>query len=115
MTSEEPRAYTPEEVRERFLNNVIGMIAYWNGEGGSNVPKDSSSRHRLEGLAHSILVMIDGGNGFMPSFDLSPSPHPDDKQYYKDNGENWYEPDQVMNDCQLHEEFWAKINSRAKE
>lgn len=112
MPTIEPRAYTPEEVRQHFLDHICRMISYWNGEDGSNVPKDYSSRERLEGLAHSILVMIDGRSGNMPAFDISPSPHPDDKEYLKKNGENWYEPGEVMNNCQLHDQYNA-MNRRA--
>jgi len=107
MSNTEPRAHTTEEVRQRFLDHICGMISYWNSEVGSNVPKNYSSRERLEGLVHSILVMLDGGSADMPAFDISPSPHPDDKEFNKEQGCNWYEPGQVMNDCQLHDQYNA--------
>jgi hypothetical protein len=81
MSNTEPRAHTTEEVRQRFLDHICGMISYWNSEVGSNVPKNYSSRERLEGLVHSILVMLDGGSADMPAFDISPSPHPDLENY----------------------------------
>lgn len=107
MSETEPRAYTAEEERKRFLDHICGMISYWNSEGNSNVPKEYDSRQRMEGLVHSILVMLDGGSGDMPAFDISPSPHPDDKEYLKKNGENWYEPGEIINNCQLHDEYNA--------
>jgi len=107
MENSNPRAYTPEEVRQNFLNDICGMISYWNSEGSSNVPKEYSSRKRLEGLVHSILVLIDGGSGDMPAFNISPAPHPDDKESRKGNGDNWYESGEIMNDCQLHDEYNA--------
>lgn len=112
MPDTEPRAYTSEEERKKFLDHICGMISYWNSEGRSNVPKDLSSRERLEGLVHSILVMIDGGSGGMPAFDISPAPHPDDKEFNKKQGCNWYEPGEIMNDCQLHDQYNA-MNRRA--
>lgn len=42
------------------------------------------------GLAFSIIVMLDGGNVGMPGFKVIPMPHPSDREYCKQNGENWY-------------------------
>lgn len=103
----EPAAFTAEEERKAFLNSICGMISYWNSEGLSNVPKDYNSRQRLEGLVHSILVLIDGGSGTMPKYNISPAPHPDDKDYHISNGEKWHDPDVIINDCQLHDEYNA--------
>jgi hypothetical protein len=56
-------------------------------------------------LAFSILVMIDGGSCGICGFDLIPHFHPDDPEYLKNEGENWY-PTCVINDeVQLHEMF----------
>lgn len=112
MSETEPRAYTAEEERKRFLDHICGMISYWNSEGSSNVPKEYDSRKRMEGLVHSILVMLDGGSGDMPAFDIYPAPHPDDKEFHISNGENWHDPEVLMNDCQLHDEYNA-MNRRA--
>lgn len=107
-----PREYTAEEVRKMFLEYICHMIAYWNSEGNSNVAKNSSSRERLEGLVHSILVMIDGGTGGLPAFDIIPSSHPDAKEFHISQGENWFPDNVVINDCQLHDEYWA-MNRKA--
>ena len=45
----------------RVLDHVDAMIGYWAGEGGSNVSPDLPKREALEGLAFSLLVMLDGG------------------------------------------------------
>jgi hypothetical protein len=58
---------------------------------------------RCKGLVFSILVVLDGGNAGFPALDISLSPHPDDKQFHIDQGDNWFESGMIINDCQLHE------------
>lgn len=79
------REYTPEEVREKFLKTVWGQIEYWENE-----KRSPSSREKLEGLAHSIFALIDGKVAFTPAFILAPLPHKDDKDYLRQQGENFY-------------------------
>jgi hypothetical protein len=110
----EPRAYTPDEVREQFLRSIIGMIAYWNSENGSNVSLLRSNRDRLEGLTHSILVLLDGGHGMMPAFEMRPACTKEDQEFRRAQQMHWYDSTQVMNPCQLHDEFWAMIAARKK-
>ena len=93
-----PRAKTAEEVREEFVSHVRMLARYWANVSGQTVEE------KCEGVAFSILVTIDGGSAELPAFDMIPAPHEDDKQYYIDNDENWYEK-VVVNDCQLHEMF----------
>lgn len=83
----EPREYTPEEVRSLFLDHVRDLIDYCDRA-------NPSKREALEVLAHSILCAIDGGSLDLPSFELKPSPHPDDKEFCVSEGENWF-PDGV--------------------
>lgn len=109
-----PRAFTAEEMRAKFLNYIIHMIGYWNSEGTSNVAKDMPTRDRMEGLIHSLLVLFDGGTGGMGAFDIACAPHSADKKYHKDLGENWVPPGVVINDCQLHDEFWSVIARNRK-
>lgn len=85
-----PREMTDDEVREAFLDYIRLMVAYWVGEGSSNVPAGATARERLEGLAHSILVAIDCGSTMLPAFVLSPVPYEDDKAFYTDEGINWF-------------------------
>lgn len=98
-----PRAYTAEEVREKFLDYVRALSRYW-----ATLPGDKTPQERLDGLAFSILVAIDGGSTHLPAFDLAPAPHPDDEDFYRRRGENWYEAGVVINDCQLHELFYQE-------
>lgn len=85
-----PRELTDDEVREQFLDHVWRMVGYWSSEGTSNVPLDLDVRDRLSGLAHSLLVAIDGGAAALPAFALAPMPHPDDEDYQRTSGDNWY-------------------------
>jgi len=93
------REYTEEEVRKMFLNHIRGLAAYWDSVEGR------TSREKLDGLAFSILVMLDGGSA-LPGFDVSPSPHPSDKEFHIDEGTNYFPSD---GECQiagcLHEEY----------
>lgn len=96
----EPREKTKDEVVEELLAHIKVMTRYWE-----NVDSQPAVRDKLEGLAFSFLVMIDGGSMGICGFDLTPSFHPDDPEYFKEQGENWY-PTCVINDeVQLHEMF----------
>ncbi len=93
------RPYTPEEVREMFLENVRHLCHYWAG-----VERDSV-QEKLEGMAFSLLNMFDGTSVSMPAMDIVLRPHPDDKQFHEQQGDNYFQDGQVINDCYLHEEF----------
>lgn len=79
------RELTREEVRERFLTHVRNLVTYW--EKSERAP---TAREKLEGVAFSILVAIDGGAMGLPSFILAPNPHPEDKPYHQENKEDWW-------------------------
>lgn len=103
----EPREMTTEEVKERFLAHVRNMVIYWSQPG-----LDAKDLHeRLSGLAFSILAAIDGSACGLPAFILAPAPHPDDREFHKAEGENWYPENHessVKADIggSLHEEFY---------
>lgn len=80
---DESREYTEEEIRHQYLKLVWSYIEYWLA-----LP-DKTCRQRLEGLAFSLLVIIDGESE-LPGFILAPFPHPDDKEYRKSKGQNWF-------------------------
>lgn len=80
----EPREYTEEEIREQFLENIRAYVRYWD-----KLP-DKSTKERLEGLAFSILAVIDGSTAELPAFVLAPFPHEEDKEFRRNRGENWY-------------------------
>ena len=90
MTPNSPRQYTEEEVLERFLKQVWVNIDYWEGQ-YDKVVATYPCRRKLEGLAFSILAMLDGSNLDLPKFIVAPDPHPEDKSYLRDvEQENWY-------------------------
>jgi hypothetical protein len=84
------RELTADEVQRAFLDHVWRLISYWASEHGSNVDLGLPARERLSGFAHSLLVAIDGASANLPAFILAPEPHPDDRQYCIDEGENWW-------------------------
>lgn len=97
-----PKAYTKEKARIMMLKHMQSVAEYW-----ANLP-NKTNIERCEGLLFSILVMFDGGSGLWPAMNISMDPHPDDMEYHQSQGENWFEPDMVINDdCQLHELFSA--------
>lgn len=93
------RAKTAEEVREDFLQNIKSICRYWaNAEGKNDLEK-------CEGVAFSILNIFDGTSSAFPTMDIILRPHPEDKQYHIDNGMDYYEDGQMINDCYLHSLF----------
>ena len=80
-----PREYTPEEIRTKFINHIWTMINYWENESTTPNTKD-----KLEGLAHSMLAMLDGAQIGLPAFYVIPMAHPSDKDFHIKNGENYY-------------------------
>lgn len=110
MTTEEtPRAYTEEEVRDMIIAHVRHMAHYW-----ATIPAlDKATGHehtvldRCEGVAFSILAMLDGSSMNIPAITLKLDPHPDDKEYLKGEGLNWFEPGMEISDS-LHEHFHKK-------
>jgi hypothetical protein len=94
------RAKTEKEVRKEFLATIHECANYW-----ANLP-DKTSQERCDGLAFSVLNIFDGTTVGLPAMNISLSPHPDDMLFSQDNGENWYEPEMIINDCYLHEEYY---------
>jgi hypothetical protein len=101
MKTEEPRAYTVEEAREMFLAKMRAYVKYWAGES-----RVATVQEKLDGLAFSILNIIDGTSSGLPRCNLTVQPHPNDKEYCRSQGENWYEPGMVINDVMLHEMYY---------
>lgn len=110
-----PHEYTEEEVRAKFLRQVRDTVDYWDASTG-----DGDKRGALEGLAFSLLVMLDGGSTALPGFAVIPAPHPDDKSYCIGEGENWYPQFSPKGHCDiagsLHELLYAaKPKATAKQ
>jgi hypothetical protein len=70
------RAYTEEEARDQFLDRIRHLTRYWAKQ------PNQSPLERCEGLAFSVLNIIDGtSGGFRCTLDIMLNPHPDDKQF----------------------------------
>lgn len=91
------RAMTEDEVRTTVLQTVAEYVDYWERE-----TRVTDLREKLEGLAFSILVILDGGAGLIPGFKVTPNPHPDDEAYHRKEGTNWW-PTDVDIAGELHE------------
>ena len=104
---EEPRAYTAEEVRDMMLNHIHTMVDYWAGVEAMRGDRPLTVKDRVEGVAFSILVMLDGHSMTLPSVTLKLDPHPDDKEFMRSEGENWFEPGMEITDV-LHDHFYKK-------
>lgn len=86
------KAYTVEEVREKFLNYLHALVDYWDKVNSRN------SKEKMEGLIHSILVTFDGHQMEFPALDIVLRPHPDDKDYCISIHEQWFEDGMCIND-----------------
>jgi hypothetical protein len=99
-------------MREKFLDQIRANLEYWlatdlsRPEFKAEIAKVGEARYRMDGLVFSILVLIDGGTGAMPPMDLIPTPHPDDEEFNRNRGANWWPSGVVINECQLHD-LWS--------
>ena len=113
MDEEQPRAYTEEEVRDMLLSHIRTMVDYWvnlphSPAGKLGPQQELTIRDRVEGVAFSILVALDGAAmGFPAAVTLKMEPHPDDKEDAQANGENWIEPGMEIADS-LHDHFFKR-------
>lgn len=103
-----PRAYTPDECRDVLVKGIRTLARYWAEL--EEVDPATGRRHtvldRCEGVAFSILSTLDGC-GTTPHINLIMDPHPDDKEYHINLGENYFEPGTVINGS-LHEVFYPR-------
>jgi len=80
------REWTEEEMRVFFFNRVADFIAEWDSK------TDISDMDKAAGMMRDIFVLCEGRD---PKFEakvaLVATPHPEDKEYHIENGENFYE------------------------
>lgn len=105
------REYSAEEVKEQFLDYIRDMVRYWSkiqlSKGKGPTSQEEDIRARLDGLAFSILVALDGGAADLPNFQVMCDPHPENKPYCQEEGLNWY-PEGAVLPGSLHESYAAK-------
>ncbi len=100
--------YTQDEIRKKFLGHIWNFIEYWDTHG-------QTSRDKLEGLAFSIMSMLDGSTMEFPKFMVAPDPCPDDKDFHDKNGENWFPPSSKGDvGGSLHDSFFKERPSEEK-
>ena len=103
---QQPREKTVDEVRSEFLDHVAGLIDYWDINA-------CSVRAKLEGLAFSILVMLDSGTLALPGFRVLPHPHESDEAVHREEGRNWY-PNDVDIAGDLHDHLFNLKETRRR-
>jgi hypothetical protein len=97
-----------EKAREEFLDHVRHLAHYW-----SRIERDPL--RMCEGVAFSILTAIDGSSA-LPTYDLVVRPHPDDKTFHENKGEDYYVDGMVINDdVHLHDMFYPACNCSLKD
>ena len=79
------REWTDEEIRDKWLKHVWSLIELWEKKAAGLPPREILKR-----FAFSLMSTIDGTEVGIPGFILAPRPHPDDKQFCVDKGENYY-------------------------
>ena len=79
------RKYTTNEIREKFLTQAMATANYW----ATLDDPSKTIEQRCESVAFEILVMLDGETD-LPPFIVVPNPHPEDKNYHEEEGENYY-------------------------
>lgn len=94
------RAYTSDEARDIFLANIKSIVNYWAHL------SDKDVEEKCDGVAFSILTLMDGEHLDMPSVDISLAPHPEDKDYHLGEGENYFEYGMIINEYPLHEAYY---------
>jgi hypothetical protein len=77
------REKVSDEITAELIEHIRELISYWEST-------ESSSLEKLNGLAFSILVALDGSGDNLPSFIIAPSPHPEDKQFNIERDNNYY-------------------------
>ena len=92
--------YTKEEMRSIFLEHIKGLVEYWENES-----RKLTSLEKLKGLAFSVLVTLDGGDGCLPAFKVEPDDHSTDKEYHQKRGEKFW-PEGYDLAGSLHTDFY---------
>ena len=90
---------TKEQVQKEFIGCLKNIADEWSKF------SDKTVEERLSGAMFSVLVVLDG-ESMMPAFKVIPDPHPSDKAFNKENGDDWY-PNNIDIAGELHH-MWHK-------
>lgn len=104
----ESHQYSRDEIRDMFLDQIWLYIDYWSRE------PNKTKQETLEGLAHSILVLLDGETADLPAFCVLPLSALSDQEYLRKNGENWFPALMVKEDYDIAGELHSMLFSRRK-
>jgi hypothetical protein len=100
-----PRAYTPDECREKLLFSFCETMAHW-----LHNERAPTTRDKMEGMLHSMLATLDGCRLNLPMFIVTPSPARGDKAFAIGRGENWW-PTNKPDLGPLHEYFGKALSN----
>lgn len=78
-----PRELTAEECTKALLDHFEHIAKYWAKQAGS-------VEDRMYGLVFSILTALDGDSMGLPKWLVVPDPHPSDREFHREEGENWW-------------------------
>jgi hypothetical protein len=96
-----PRCKTKKEAREEFLEKVRSYVETW-----SDMPL-KTPKEICNGLALTILALLDGCDPDFPNCDIVLKPHRDSKRFHKSRGEDWFESGMVINDAdEIHSAYY---------
>jgi len=83
LVKDDKLEYTTDEVREKVLDHIRTMSKYWSRVENQTVEE------KLDGLAFSILTMLDGCTD-LPGFIVAPYPHETDKDSRIENNKKYF-------------------------
>lgn len=82
--SNAPREWTVEEMRALFFNKIADL--YYEALAQENLTEFEHGAY----FFRSILAMFENGHGDFPKIFLLAVPHEEDKEFYIENGEDYY-------------------------
>ena len=96
---------TVEQTREDFLGTVHRIADYWAS------CSNRTPQQYCDGVAFSILTLLDGCHAGFPATNISVQPHEEDEDFCKSIGDDWYETGMVFNDCYLHDLYYSQADA----
>lgn len=95
------KPYSKEEIEDNFLAHIHTLVDYWENES-----RTKTSKEKLNGLAFSILSMLDGCSGEMPGFEVKAIGAKEDIEFFLQTGQDYYPLEGEDIAGSLHEKFY---------